>query len=83
MAPLIFGECVVRTDPANAHKMLVADAGSLQESAAIQALRPALAHCIDQGGDLSLAVKDLRNSLALNYYRLARAPRVHRPLSTP
>jgi hypothetical protein len=79
LAPLLFGECVARTDPANAHKMLVSDAGSLQESAATEALRPALAHCIVVGGQLKIALQDLRESLALNYYRLARAPRMHTP----
>ncbi|HEX2763487.1 MAG TPA: hypothetical protein VHM92_06535 [Allosphingosinicella sp.] len=76
LAPLMFGECVTRTDPANAHKVLLLDAGSPEESAVMKALRPALAHCVVPGGEVKIALKDLRKTLALNYYRLARAPRI-------
>ena len=76
-APLVFGECVARTDPASTHKMLLSDAGSPQESAAIDALQPTLEHCVVQGVQFKIDVMELRKSLALNYYRLAQAPRMH------
>jgi hypothetical protein len=77
LAPLIFGECVARSDPANVHKMLLSQPGSPQEAAAMDALRPVLADCVVQGVQFTIGSTDLRQSLALIYYRLSHAPRVH------
>ena len=76
LRPLIFAECVTRTDPESVHKMLIADASSPEESAAVQALRPAFEHCVVQGDVFEASVTEVRMNLALTYYRLANAPRV-------
>jgi hypothetical protein len=71
-----YGECVVRRDPANSHALLMADPDSAQENAAFGRLRQAFGHCLDAGRQLELNKVSLRGTVALNYYRLAKAPRV-------
>ncbi len=83
LAPLVFGECVVRTDPANAHKMLIADAGSTGESAAMHALQPAFEHCVIHGVQFKISPRAVREVVALNYYRLAHAPRAQIATGAP
>ncbi len=74
-----YGECVLREDPASSHALLVAQPESAQETAAFGRLGPALAICLDRGHTLALNKMSLRGTLALNYYRLAKAPRVPAP----
>lgn len=76
MAPLIFGECIVRTDPANAHKLLMTLPASAEETSVIGALQPSFSNCVAEGQQLSTTRSVVRDVVALNYYRLARAPRV-------
>lgn len=76
MAPLIFAECVARTDPASVHTLLMSEAGSLEESATVPGLRPALEQCVVQGAQFKVVLTELRMALALSYYRLAHAPRL-------
>jgi hypothetical protein len=75
MAPLIFGECIVRTDPVNAHRLLMTDPASADEAAAVSALQPAFSNCVAEGQHLNTTRSVVRDVVALNYYRLARAPR--------
>lgn len=76
MAPLVFGECAVRTDPANAHRLLMTEADSAEETSALRALGVAFAQCVSGGIKFTTTRKVVREALALNYYRLAHAPRV-------
>jgi len=76
MAPLVFGECAVRTDPANAHRLLLARAGSPEEAAAFESLQPAFGYCVMKDQRLGMSRTGARGLLSLNYYRLARSPRV-------
>jgi hypothetical protein len=71
-----YGECVVRTDPAGAHALLRTEPESAAEAAAIGALRPALGNCLPDGQTLSFGKFIIRGTVAMNFYRLANAPRV-------
>jgi hypothetical protein len=74
--PLVFGECVVRTDPQNAHRLLSTKANSSEEKAALSSLQIAFQDCVIEGSQISRNRSAVRDLVALNYYRLARAPRV-------
>jgi hypothetical protein len=74
--PLVFGECAVRTAPANAHRLLLTKAGSPEEKAALHSLRRAFERCVPEGSRFGMSRTAVRDLIALNYYRLARAPRV-------
>lgn len=76
LAPQMFGECAVRTDPAGAHRLLMTTAGSAAESSALRALQAAFGHCVTQGSQFTASRESLRGIVALSYYRLAHAPRV-------
>jgi hypothetical protein len=82
MAPLVFGECAVRTDPANSHRLLLTEVGSPEEDAALSALQPAFADCVIDGLQFSISRAAVRDIVALNYFRLARAPRVQQTAGT-
>lgn len=69
------GECVVRAEPRGARAVLDAPVDSAGELAAIKALTPSVAGCVQQGQTLSLNRTNLRSSLAISYYRLASAQR--------
>ena len=75
LGPQLYGECVVRTDPAGAHKLIMSEVDSANERAAVQALAPALAECVMQGSQLKASRSLLRGLLALSYYRIAHSPR--------
>lgn len=70
-----FGECVVRENAATSHALLMADPESTGESVAFASLRPALANCLVAGQTLSFNKSMLRGTIAMNFYRLAQAPR--------
>jgi hypothetical protein len=70
------GECVVRADPAGSLALLKTEAGSDAEKAAVGAIAAVLPGCVKKGEQLSINRFNLRGTLALNLYRLARAPRV-------
>ena len=74
LAPL--GECVVRADPAGSLALLKTPVESEEEMAAVGALAPVLPGCVKKGQKLSFNRFNLRGTIALNLYRLARAPRV-------
>lgn len=77
-----YGECVVRTDPAGAKSVLLSKPTRPDEAAAFQALMPALRNCMPADNTLSFGPLVLRGALAINYYRLAYAPRVAAPTKT-
>jgi hypothetical protein len=70
-----FGECVVRADPANSYALVMSDAETPQEDAAFKGLMPAYGGCLTAGQSLSFNKSTLRGTIAMNYYRLAHAPR--------
>jgi hypothetical protein len=72
-----FGECVVRTNPAGAHALLMTKVASAEEAQAIQNLRPAFAQCPGLNDQYNNAM-NLRGTIAENYYRLAHCG--HDPL---
>lgn len=76
MAPAIFGECAIRTDPRDAHSLIMAAAGSTEEASSFAALRLAFSDCLLQGGQFTATRSVLRGLLAISYYRLAHAPRI-------
>lgn len=71
-----FGECVARADPVGSYALLGTEPTSPAEGAAIQALMPALAGCLDQGEQFDANRTNIRGIIAVNLYRLAHAPRV-------
>ncbi|WP_294120240.1 hypothetical protein [Sphingomonas sp.] len=74
-----FGECVVRADPANSYALLMSDAETPKEDVALKGLMPAFDGCLAAGQDLSFNKSTLRGTIAMNYYRLAHAPRAASP----
>jgi hypothetical protein len=74
LAPI--GECVVRADPAGALALLKTDVASEAEKGAVAAIAAALPDCVKKGEQLSINRFNLRGTVAINLYRLARAPRV-------
>lgn len=69
----MLGECVVRANPAAAHGLLLTEPGSDMENRYLQALQPAAGGCVEKGAALSLTKYSLRGTIALNFYRLAKA----------
>ena len=76
MAPIIFGECAVRTDPANAHALIISEPSSAEETAYISALAAAFDNCLTKGAQFTASRSVLRGLIAISYYRIAHAPRV-------
>lgn len=71
-----YGECIVRADPAGSVALLRTPLDGDEEKAAIAALAPALSNCVVKGQKLAINRFNLRGTVALNLYRLAKAPRV-------
>jgi hypothetical protein len=67
------GECVVRRDAAGAKAALMTPIGDVAEMAALKTLTPIIASCIRKGEEVRFDRMALRNTLAINYYRLASA----------
>lgn len=74
-----FGECAVRTNPIGARALLGTKVNSDGELQALRSMIPAFSACLDEGRQLKTERAALRGTVALNYYRLAYAPKVHRP----
>lgn len=72
----VLGECVVRANPAAAHGLLLTKVGSDLETQYLAALQPAAGNCIEKGASISLTKYSLRGTIALNLYRLSKAPRI-------
>ena len=71
----MLGECVVRANPVASHGLLLTAPGSLVEGQYLERLSPVAAACIEKGAGISLTKYSLRGTIALNFYRLAKAPR--------
>jgi len=71
-----YGECVVRVDPANSRLMLAAAPSSKEEETVFATLVPALSDCLAAGQQLKMQKAMVRGTIAVNYYRLAKAPRL-------
>jgi hypothetical protein len=76
LAPHIFSECVVRADASKVHDMLMTDPDSPAEIRTFQALMPVLSQCLAEGEAMTVTRPAIRGFLALNYYRVANAPRI-------
>ena len=74
-----YGECVVRTNPEKSHALLMSKPSTDEESAAFKALTAEFSVCLPAGQQLSLGKTPLRGTIAMNYYRLAHAPRAAVP----
>ena len=70
-----FGECVVRTDPANSFALVMAEPGSIEDKSRMGALTGTLGACVPQGHTLSFDRMLIRGTIAVNYFRLAAAAR--------
>lgn len=68
-----YGECVVRNASRDARALLLTVPDSDEETTRFAALQPALGACLPEGTTLSFGRVALRGSIAINYYRLARA----------
>jgi hypothetical protein len=66
-----FGTCVAASDPEQSSALLNVPAGSDQEKAAMSAMVPKFAPCINEGERFALTRTDLRSALAEGAYRLA------------
>lgn len=71
-----YGECIVRGDPMGSRALLMSEPTSVSEKQAIEALRPALVRCLAKGESVKLDKTNLRGTIAINYYRLAMAPKI-------
>ena len=69
------GECVLRASPAGAAAVLNAKMDSKAELAALRALTPYVARCVQAGHTSNFNGTNMRYALALSYYRFAVAAR--------
>jgi len=68
-----FSACIVHREPAAVHRVLMARAGSKQETASLTAIFPALGECIDPASKLAFGKIELIGLLAESFYREAVA----------
>lgn len=73
-----FGECVARREPAQSREWLLSRAGTAEDRAGSERLAPAFGSCLPEGQKLVLDRDMLRGSVAVSYYRLAKAQPVPR-----
>ena len=71
-----FGECVSRADPQASYNLTTTLPSSPEESAAVEALRPAMAACVRDGAGFKSNKAMIRGVIATSLYRLIKAPRV-------
>jgi hypothetical protein len=72
----IYGECVDRRDPAAALRLVLTKPRSNDEAQSFAAMKPALEECLPEGQTVTFTLVSLRGTIAMNLYRLAKAPRV-------
>jgi len=70
-----YGECVARNEPLNVRLLTFSKPDSIDEVAALKALMPKFSDCLTAGQQFKTNKTMMRGTLALAYYRLARAPR--------
>jgi hypothetical protein len=68
-----YAECVIRVGPAAARNLLLSKEGSDQERSAFVALRTPLGTCLPPGKTVNFPREQLRDSIAVDYIRLAAA----------
>jgi hypothetical protein len=68
-----YGECVVRANPAAAHALLMSQPESPQENAQFAAMQTTFGICLDEGSTQTFSKTALRGTVAVSYYRLAKA----------
>lgn len=59
-----FGHCVASTNWAGSRSLLLSEAGTAEERAAVQVLAPSLGPCLDQNAKIKLTPANLRIALA-------------------
>jgi hypothetical protein len=67
------GDCAARADSRSAHILLVTEVGSSEERAAMNAVLPAVQHCLEEGNELRFGRGMLRGILAEALYKLRSA----------
>jgi len=72
----VFGECVAREDPHHSLALILTKVASKEEDQALADLNPALAKCVPSGQTVALDRDAVRGTIAMNLYRLAKAPRI-------
>ena len=70
-----YGECVARNEPLNVRLLTFSNPNSIDEVAALKALMPKFSDCLTAGNQFKTNKTMMRGTLALAYYRLARAPK--------
>ena len=70
------GECVVRAAPEDVRRTLSTQSGTPEEAQSFAALRAPISACVDETRTVKLDMLSLRGALAVNYIRLAAAPRL-------
>jgi hypothetical protein len=68
-----FGECVARSNPLESHRLLMTVVASAEEAQQFAKLNATFAGCIPGEKTISLNKTGIRGSIAMNYYRLAKA----------
>jgi hypothetical protein len=72
----IYGECVARADPAASLRLVLAKSDSGDEAQDFAAMSSILSSCRSKAQTLTFSKAALRGTIAMNLYRLAKAPRV-------
>lgn len=75
----LIGECVVRAAPAKSEALVRSEVAGAAEAAALRSILPDLQGCILAGKQFNFSREMLRGTVAMNFYRLAKAPRVPAP----
>lgn len=69
------GECVVRADPEGSRNLLLSEVFTPPEDSAFATLTSSLQSCVDKSREVQIDRTNLRGAIALEYVRLALAPR--------
>ena len=67
------GECIVRAAPVGARNVVDASVDSPAEMEALKVMNATIAGCVVSGQTLKFNRTNLRNAIAISYYRLAKA----------
>jgi hypothetical protein len=72
----LYGECIDRSDPAAALRLILSATVSNEETQAFAALKPTLQNCLNEDQTIAFTRVSLRGTIAMNLYRLAKAPKL-------
>jgi hypothetical protein len=78
----VLGECVARKNPQGSLQLVLSWADTDDETRALGALTQSIADCLDPGETATLDRTSLRGAIALELYRLAKAPRLKQAPTT-